>query len=207
MGIDSVGAALTSQYVQNLLSIKSYQLCRRPSFRQWERPDIEQDLVAHVLKQAHHFDPSRASVNTFIARVVDSAFAMMVRDRRRLKRAAGFRTESLDSPVVAESGHRTTTAALLGTRDLRRHSGIDASTEQQQTDLRIDVAQAMAGLTPQQWDIATRLANAPEADVARQLNISRRQVRNAVLAIRERFEKASLRKSKLSGQSALGRHK
>ncbi|MBE3123871.1 MAG: hypothetical protein IMZ65_03630, partial [Planctomycetes bacterium] len=86
MGVHPVHAALTTKYVQTLIRIKARAVARQPGFSQSDQDDLEQDLAIHVLKQAHYFDPDRGSVRTFIARVVDSAVAMMLRDRRRLKR-------------------------------------------------------------------------------------------------------------------------
>jgi RNA polymerase sigma factor (sigma-70 family) len=209
MSREAVLAALGSDYIKTLLITKSHQLSRQPRFRRSEQPDLEQELVAHVLKQAHHFDPSRASVRTFVARVIDSAFAMMVRERRRLKRAAGFRTVSLETTSAGPCWREGPVALskVVQEEHLRRRCGGQARNDVERTDLSIDLAQAMAGLTPEQRDIATRLANAPEAAVARQLGISRRQVRNAVLAIRVHFEKAGLHESDLPGQPAQGRHR
>jgi len=206
MGTDPIRSALTSEYVQTLLKIKASQLARRPEFRKTDPADIEHDLITHVLKQADNYDPARSKPHTFVTRVVETAVAMLVRDRGRIKRAAGFRAVSLDSAAVSETGHETTMAALVSDEDLRRRCGGQVD-DQERTDLSIDIAQAMAGLTPQQRDIATRRVSATEVDVARQLGISRRQVHNAVLAIREHFEKAGLRESDAPGQPAQGRHR
>jgi len=50
----------------------------------------------------------------------------------------------------------------------------------------------MEGLAPRQREIAKRLGEAAEASVAREMGTSRRQVRKAVLAIREHFRRAGL---------------
>ena len=194
MGTNPVRLALSTTYIQTLLKIKARQLARRWEFRDWEQPDLEQDLLAHVLKQAHHFDPSRGAVNTFIDRVVNSAFAMMVRGRRRLKRAAGFGAVSLDNTFVGcerdhlpvPLSHVVHEGHLSWCRAARGHD------DREQVDLAVDVACAMEGLTPRQREIAGRLVEATEAAVARDMGISRRQVRNAVLAIREHFRQAGL---------------
>ncbi len=193
MSDEAVRAALTSQYVQNLLSTKSYHLCRRPTFRQWERPDIEQDLIAHILKQAHHFDPSRACVNTFVARVVDSAVAMMIRDRARLKRGPGKAAISLDRTHVRSDPRQMTLSEVISAGDLCRRSGGVIHEEQQEQDLTADLGHVFATLAPLQQRIALRLMEVTEAVVARELGISRRQVRNAVEAISQRLDDMGFR--------------
>ena len=197
MGTDPVRSALTTEYVQTLLKIKARQVSRHRGFRPCDQDDIEQDLLAHVLKQAHHFDPARGSVNTFIDRVVGSAIAMMLRDRKRLKRAAGFAAISLDNTFVGRcrSHLHVPLSHVVQEGHLPRRRGARVHDDHEQVDLAVDVAHAMEGLTSRQREIARRLASDSEAAVARDMGISRRQVRNAVEAIRQHFEQAGLGES------------
>ena len=197
MGTHPVHQALTTDYVKTLIQVKARQVTRHRGFRPGDRDDIEQDLIAHVLKQAHHFDPARGSVNTFIDRVIGSAIAMMLRDRKRLKRAAGFAAISLDNTFVGRcrSHMRVPLSHVIQEGHLPRRRGAPVRDDHEQVDLAVDVAHAMEGLTPRQREIARRLANASEAAVARDMGISRRQVRNAVEATRQHFEQAGLRES------------
>jgi len=192
MGTDPVRSALTTEYVQRLLKIKSRQLSRRPEFRRTDLADIEHDLIAHVLKQADNYDPSRSAPNTFITRVVETAAAILVRNRGRIKRAAGYRPISLERTRLRGDQRQTTLGETLSERDLRRRCGGEVHDDRQDAELSADVARAMAGLTDRQREIAKRLARAAEASVAREMGISRRQVRNDVLAIRDHFRRAGL---------------
>jgi DNA-directed RNA polymerase specialized sigma24 family protein len=72
---------IVTEYARTLIRVKAKQIVRRPGFSRSDQADVEQDLVVHLLCQAEHFDPERASLNTFIARVIDSAVAMLVRER------------------------------------------------------------------------------------------------------------------------------
>ena len=192
MGTDPVRSALTTEYVQTLLRIKARQLSRRPEFRRSDPADIEHDLIEHVLKQADNFDPTRSAVNTFITRVVETAAAMLVRHRGRLKRAAGYRAISLERTHVHGDQGQMTLGHVIGDRDLRRRCGGEPHDERQDAELSADVARAMEGLTDRQREIARRLAEATEASVAQEMSISRRQVRNDVLVIREHLRRAGL---------------
>ena len=196
MGTDPVRSALTTKYVRKLLKIKASQLKCRPEFRQTDLADIEHDLIAHVLKNAGNYDPARSAPNTFITRVVQTAAAMLIRDRGRAKRAAGYWVISLDRTDLHGNDERPIELrAVVSEDDLRRRCGGRVNDSLKEVELSADVAQAMEGLTARQRDIATRLVNAPEVDVARQLGVSRRQIHNVVLAIREHFENAGLKKS------------
>ncbi len=192
MGVHPVHAALTTDYIKQLLQVKARQLTWHRGFSSSERFDLQQDLAVHVLKQAHHFDPSRGCVNTFIARVVDSAVAMLLRDRGRLKRAAGFRSRSLADLIFHSERGRGSLANLLDEADGCRRTGGNAMPAQDRADLEADTRKAISDLPPHLQEIAIRRADATEAAIARDLGISRRQVRNAVEMIQAHFRKAGL---------------
>ncbi len=193
MSQDPVRNALTSQYVQKLLKIKARQLARRPEFRRSAPSDLRHDLIGYILKQADRFDPSRACVKTFIARVVDSAAAMMCRERRRLKRAAGIRAISLEGTVLEGDRRETSLSQLIDETDLRRRYGGAVSCPERQADLAEDLADALAALPLELCRVALQLMNGSnEASVAREMGISRRQVRKAIAAIRKHLEDAGL---------------
>ena len=190
---DAVRLALSTAYVQKLLQIKARQLASRPEFRYSDRADIEHDLIAHVLQQAGKYDPARACVNTFIIHVVETAVAMEIRKRGRLKRAAGYHAASLEDtfPPDEDEGEATL-GEFVSESDLRRRCGGFVHDPRADSGLSVDVAGAMAGLTPRQREIAKRLVEAKEATIAREMGISRRRVRSDVLAIRKHFRQAGL---------------
>ena len=192
MGVHLVHAALSTDYVRKLIIIKARQVVRKPGFSRSDQPDIEQDLVTHVLKKAHLFDPARATVQTFMARVVDSAIAMILRDRHRQKRAAGFHTKSLASMVLDHERKLRVLADMVSETDLRRRYGGDAPANEDIAVLVMDFSQVLADLSPELRDVAARLPGGTEASIARDLGKSRRQVRKAIAAIKEHFEAAGL---------------
>ncbi|MGC9455231.1 MAG: hypothetical protein ACP5HU_10255 [Phycisphaerae bacterium] len=191
MGIDPVRSALSTEYVRTLISIKAHQLSRRPEFRASDRPDIEQDLAAQVLRKAHLYDPARSCPKTFITRVVETAAAMLVRQRGRIKRAAGNKAVSLEGTLLDVNGH-TCMGELMGEADRQRRLQRQPQTDEELAGLRSDVAEALDELPDDLQPIAALLVEHTEAGIARLLGISRRQVRNAVELIREHFEQAGL---------------
>ena len=199
MGIHPVHAALRTEYVQTLIRVKARKVTRRPSFSRSDQPDIEQELAAHVVRQAHLFDPARASIQTFIDRVVDSAVAMIIRDRCRLKRGAGLRVRSLAEPDFDATGRETSLADNVGEADLCRRTRGTFHHEGEDRDWAIDVTQALSVLPPRVREIALRFAELGEECAARSLGISRRQVRKAVAEAREALEAAGLSEISPSG--------
>lgn len=208
MGVQTVRDALTSGYVKRLLRVKAGQLKRRPEFRRTGRSDIEQDLVVYVMKKAHLFDPDRASVRTFISRVVDSAVAIMIRGARREKRAAGLTAWSLDGTVFKHDEDVTPLAELITGADVSRRLGLQPLSAQQRCDLEADVGAVVKDLSPALKAILARRLDGSEASVARDLGTSRRQVRKAMARIREHFRAAGFSDEPgFSGQPARRGHR
>ncbi len=194
MGAHLVHAELTTPYVRKLLSLKARQLCRKRGFCRSDQEDIEQELAVRVLKQACQFDPSRSSVRTFIDRVVRSAAAMILRERTCPTRAAGCMALSLETARVDNGlgGRKLALSQIVQEDHLRLRCGGQASDPLRQVELSEDLAPVMASLAPLQRKIASRLGDLPDAAIARSLGISRRQVRKAAEAIRERLIEAGL---------------
>lgn len=184
------GAVLT-EYAQSLIKFKARQLSRRPGFSRSDEEDVAQELTVHLLSKAHQFDPNRASVNTFADRVIRSAIAMLLRDRRRQKRAAGFAATSLEDIPAQSGGDVESLRDMLTEADLRRRIGIAAS-DQDRADLIAAVVEAMRSLPAADQETCRRLIEGSKASVARDLRVSRRQIRNAIERIRRHFEAAGL---------------
>lgn len=191
MGSRSVRAALLSEYARGLIRYKARQLSRKPTFNRSDEEDIEQDLTVHLLSQAHRFDPKRASANTFAARVVESAVKMMLRNRRRKKRAAGFSAQSIDCAGSRPPDDAGSLREVLSDADGRRRTGTTAG-DPEQVERLAAVLDAYQSLPPELQDVCRRLIDSPAASIARELGISRRQVRNTIERIRSYFESTGL---------------
>ena len=191
--VDQIHSALTGKYAKKHLKIKAGQLIRRPEFQKMDLADIEQHLACHVLEQANKYDPKRSAPNTFISRMVETAIALLIRDHKRLKRACGIRTVSLDSPYLSSTmKHKMSLINIISESDQRRHYGGHPRDSQRKVELSTDIMQAFEGLTDLQLEIAKYLAITTEASISRVMAISRRQVRKEVLAIRKHFQKLGL---------------
>jgi RNA polymerase sigma-70 factor, ECF subfamily len=174
------------------IQFKARQLCRKPGFTRSDEDDLRQELTLHLLRQASRFDPARAAWNTFVARVIDSGVAMILRDRRRKKRAPGFRAKSLEVGVVVVHGHEQDVGAIASAADQHRRIGITPTEELPRQQLSEAVRQAISELPPHLRALCARLSQSPPAVVARELGISRRQVRKLMSQIRQRLQDADL---------------
>jgi len=191
MGPTPARDAVLTAYARSLIKFKARQLSRKPGFSYSDEEDVAQDLTAHLLAQAHRFDPKRASVDTFADRVICSAIRMLLRDRHRQKRAAGFAAQSLEGTRAGSDQGVESLRDGLVEADFRRRIGT-AANDQDRAELIAAVGQAVQSLPSEDQEICRRLIEEPSAAVARDLGISRRQVRNAIDRIRKQFESAGL---------------
>ena len=59
-------------YAAGLIRFKARQLVGQAGFTASDREDIEQKLILDLLRRLPKYNPKRAQLNTFIARVVDT---------------------------------------------------------------------------------------------------------------------------------------
>jgi len=184
--------AVLTDYANSLIRFKARQLSRRAGFSCSDQEDLEQDLWAALLSQAEAFDPDRASLDTFIDRVVNSAVRMILRDRRRQKRANGFHTQSLDAQGPGGNCNATSPACGLDEHDRRRHRGSVPTDETARRDDRDATEHALHQMPAPLRDVCRRVMGGSISSAARELGRSRRQIRNALAEARAYFERAGL---------------
>jgi RNA polymerase sigma-70 factor (ECF subfamily) len=184
-----------TDYAKNLIKFKARQLSRRQSFRPSDLDDLKQELWLTVTKKCEQFDPTKASLDTFIDRVVDTAAAMILRNRRRLKRAKGFQTRSLDGDASTARQKAEPLSATISEDDLARRIGAEHRDETARCEGVQAVHDALALMPDKLRNVCRRLMGGTISSVARDLGTSRRQVRKAIAAARPFFERAGFGKS------------
>lgn len=192
MEAESVRGAVLGAYTQKLIRIKARQLIRTPWFERYEREDLQQELLLYVLKHIGKFNPDKAKLTTFISRIVDSHAAMLVRDRRRAKRAPGFFARSIETLQENVTEEPVSGAGVLADDDALRRLGLAAGDPQATRELRAAIARVIASLPSPLAEVCAGLVDGNVASVARELGISRRQVGNAIAELRRRFTAAGL---------------
>jgi RNA polymerase sigma factor (sigma-70 family) len=179
--------AVLTAYAKRLVSCKAWQLSRTTGFRRHEAEDLEQDLWAAVLTQIAKFDPARASINTFINRVVNTTVARLVRERQRSKRAVSAHTQSIDR---APCPRRGVTGRGLAETDDRRRSQMSAADGRRATETEEAFQSAFSSLPLALQQVCQCVMSGAVVSAARELGTSRRQVKNSLEAAREFFSKA-----------------
>jgi DNA-directed RNA polymerase specialized sigma24 family protein len=157
-----------SEYARTLIRVKARQLVRRPEFSRADTEDIEQDLAIQIHLKIAQYDPSRSSLNTFLARVVDSSISMMIRERGRLKR--GGRTQKKHS-IDHESNQL----------------GVSCVLEQVGTSL--DVSSVIEKLPTELRQLCRDLMTEKRAKVIKQRRTTKSRYESSLNRIREHFQK------------------
>lgn len=185
---------LFNDYARTLIRVKARQLVRRPEFTACEVEDLEQELTLHILTRLDRFDSSRGSLNTYFARVVDTAIAMLIRERGRIKRngGAGVEIESLEKMVDQPDGAPTSLGATISDADAGRRYQTSHVSDLERSDLRMDVQSAMKALPPELRRICEQMLAENKADVRRDSGLSRRKFEAAISLIRDQFSKSGL---------------
>ena len=183
---------VSNPYAQSLIRIKARQLCRRADFSRSDLEDLHQEMKLYLLKVGHLFDPTRARVETFIARAINSCIAMILRDRRRDKRRIDVERVSLEGTELPGDNETFSLWGELSTDDLFRRTGKMPDDPVKAIDAQDAFAWAMDQLCADDREIAALVMEHGKAGAARERGVSRRQIDNALQRMRRHFELAGL---------------
>jgi RNA polymerase sigma factor (sigma-70 family) len=184
---------LLTDYARSLVKFKARQLARQCGFGPSERDDLEQELWLALVSQADRYDPERASLDTFIDRVVNTAAGMPARSRSRLKRAPGDGALSLETTKVPIRGQvQKPLARFLCDADLTRRTGTVPTDEVALRENAEAIAHALAAMPGPMRDVCRLVMRGSISSAARRLRTSRRRVRGLLRAARPYFEEAGL---------------
>lgn len=175
------------EYASRLIRFKARQLARRRAFAGCEADDIAQDLWLDLHKRLPRYDPARAQLNTFIARIVERKVVSLLRYHGAAKRTRDREDCSLNDQVRDADG-----------RPVDRHQVMPeaSSTWQRLHDLERDVADIRQRLESETLgEIVDALGRGqPVSAIAREHGVSRTTVERRIAEIREVFEDAGLRR-------------
>jgi len=191
MGISQDGL-VSSAYARSLIRIKTRQLCRRTDFSISDMEDLHQEMRQYLLKVAHRFNPDRASLETFIARALDSCVAMILRHRRRKKRQIDLECISLERTEFPTETGPACLWSILAPDDQSRRSGNMPEDPIETFDRREAVAHVLSQLTDEDRTIALLVIEHGKAGAARRHGVSRYQIKCALDRMRAYCEDAGI---------------
>lgn len=178
------------EYMMNRTSYKARQVVRRIPALDVE--DVQHDLIADVLHRLPKFNGDRASVKTFICRIINNKIADLIKSHDAESRGNGCTHESLDDWVHDETGTWVRRDTTVEESRLRAHRGVTPRDGQEQRDLEVDMADTIAGLPPKEQALCARLSAESPTEVSRATGSSRSGIYKAIAAIRAAFIKAHL---------------
>lgn len=156
--IDALLHARRAAEVHAARAVSSRRIC--PD----DREDVVQDALLGVWRALPSFDPTRASVSTYIERVVQSKITSSIRDRRALKRR-------FSEPLTELQEARDAITAI---------------------HYEVDLQRALDRLSPYDRMVATLLVDQTPAEAARSLGIARSTLYVIIARIRKVFVDAGV---------------
>jgi RNA polymerase sigma factor (sigma-70 family) len=177
-------------YAGDLIRVKAKQLRRRRDFRTVDPDDLQQDLWVAVVRVAGQFDPAKSSSVTYLQHVVDSAVAGLVRARHRQKRTNGVPTHSLSDAVDRGVDSTDTLATTVSEADLTRRTGVEPVDDRDRLEDAEAVKSALFQMPVEMRDDCRRVMGGTVTSAARDLGVSRRQVRNTLAETKPYLERA-----------------
>lgn len=171
-------------YAVQLVRFKARQLSRHPFFGPDGVEDLEQEMMIHLHRKMPAFDPNRASLNTFIARVVENRAASLAAMASAQSRNAGHPDISWEE--MRESGHGDEAEASV---DPAFHPAME---EPDAMAASIDLRRCIQRLSREQRRLCQMLPFHPSSAISREMGWSRATYFRRVASLRETFRQAGL---------------
>ncbi len=184
-----------SDYAHRIIRFKAGQFAGKYGFTRDDYEDLCQEMVLDLLVRLPKYDPGKASLNTFVARIVDRKVANLIRFQRQEKRDHRREAFSLNDTIEDRDGHLIPREETVSQDAIDLLAGKSGSTASERSDVRLDVSLALSRLPPDLQRLAKLLMTHSITDVARELRLPRGTLYGRSLAnLRE-----ILRQGKLKG--------
>ncbi len=193
MGLDRDVPELDAYAVQ-LIRRKARQLVGRAGFTEDDQEDIEQDLTLDLLHRLPKFDSLRASLHTFIARVVEHGVARLIERQEAPMRDYRRCTCSLNDPIRDDRADGAERGDFISQEDYLKGIGQPALLLADGVALKLDLERLLSTLPPELRDLMSRLDNGQTiAEIARDIGLSRGTLYDRMKELRLLAEEAGLK--------------
>lgn len=180
----AVWEQLVTKYARGLAN-------RHGGFRPHEFEDLRQELFLAVMRSREKFNPDRASVATFLDRLLRNRCASLIRAQQMPKRDWRRNGPSLQQPLRGRSAAEPIDSSLIDAfdeRQVRSTTHRKQRTDEELAALQQDLNTVLASLPDDLRALAELLKDFPLSVAAEKLGESRRQVREKFDRLREVFE-------------------
>lgn len=186
---------LLTDYARNLIRYKAWQLRQRHDFHLVDAEDLQHDLWLTLTSNAHRFNPAKASLDTFIDRVVNTAVAMTIRARRRKKRGTDVCIQSLDSSMVRQGDTVESLAFHIAVDYRRNPRGDSPPSEVEQRETAEALEHAFAQMPADLASALRRVMGGSVASATRDLGMTPRQMKSLLAQAEPFLERSGLNPS------------
>lgn len=182
------------KYAAKLIKYKAGQLVRRVGFTKSDFDDLQQEMTLDLLCRLSKYDPSKASLNTFVARIVDRKVSTLIRHRRQKKRDCRIRIYSLDAEFDDQNGQQYWLDEVLSQDAIDGEIGRYDRPEVERIDLRLELSLVLDDLPEDLSYLARRLQTRTVAEIACELGVPRSTLyEKGIARLRKIFEDKGLR--------------
>ncbi len=183
---------LFNDFALKLIRERVKRLIGRHGFTASDRDDLEQDMALHLLERLRRQQQPIEAPEGFFRKVIADHAVTLIR-RREAEKRDHRRVSSLSEQVVDSDGQRVEMAQIIPEDHVRSRLGVAPSNRLEDVERVHDVAAVLAKLPRDLRDLCERLKDHSVAEVARQLGLPRRTLRDAIGRLRLHFEAAGLR--------------
>ena len=192
MGVDNSDDGI-DPYAAGLIRFKARQLVGKAGFTASDREDIEQELTLDLLRRLPKYNPKRAQLNTFIARVVEHRLASLIEAQK-----AGIRDYrrcrcSLNECFEDADGRSVERVDTFDQEDYLLRTGGQSRPSEELSALAIDVAAVIEGLPHELRNLCRRLKAETVTEISRDTGVPRGTIYESIKKLREIFKDAGLR--------------
>ncbi len=180
-------------YAVEIIRFKARQLVRQAGFTAADGDDLEQEMILDLLRRLPKYNPERAQLNTFIARVVEHEVATLIQ-----KQKAGIRDHrrcrsSMNEPFKNEDGCTVDRVETLDQEDYLDRISVERRPGEELRTLALDVAAVLERLPPELRELCLRLKQETVTEISRDTGVPRGTIYESIKRLREIFEDAGLK--------------
>ncbi|MBU0743174.1 sigma-70 family RNA polymerase sigma factor [bacterium] len=181
-------------YAREVIRHKARQLIGKYGFTRDDYDDLQQEMMLDLLRRLGKYDPSKAGLSTFVARIVDRKISTLIRHQRQEKRDYRRPVCSLDAQVEDQDGQARGLDEILSQdafdEEVARHDRPEA----ERVDLRLDLTLVLDELPDDLRQLARLLQTRTVAEIARELGVPRSTLyEKGIARLRKIFEDNGLR--------------
>lgn len=177
-------------YAVTKIRYQAHQLARSRAFHLSDIEDLEQELMLDLFRRLPAFDPSRASRNTFIARVVENCAASLIQTAMAEKRGTEVVHESLQTGASDVEGDWLELGDTIPA-DNGLWDGGDRGWDEA-IEFRHDLERVLRRLPPCLVAVCGRLAVHTVTEISRTTGMSRPSIYDALADVRQAMAGAGL---------------